>query len=212
MADPGGAKAAIRPVAAGDLDALYETCLLTGQAGQDASALYRDPRLVGHLYVAPYAVLEPASAFVVEDDAGLGGYIVGAADTLAFEARLEADWWPALRRRYPEPVGDPAGWSLDEVRAWQIHHPRPPPPRITDPYPSHLHINLLPRLQGRGLGQVLIDRWLARMRETGSRGVHLGVSPANHRAIRFYRAYGFDEFRFPRPKPDADALYFVMKL
>ena len=202
----------IRPVAPGDLDALYRICLLTGDSGQDATAFYRDPKLVGHLYAAPYAVLEPQSGFVIEDAAGIGAYIVGAVDTLAFEARMEAEWWPALRERYPDPMGDPASWSLDEVRAWQIHHPHPPPKRITDPFPSHLHINLVPRLQGRGLGKALIDRWLDRMRDAGSPGMHLGVSTANHRAIRFYRAYGLEEFRFPNPRDGAETLYFVTKL
>jgi ribosomal protein S18 acetylase RimI-like enzyme len=202
----------IRPAVASDLDALYRICLKTGESGQDATHLYRDPKLVGHLYAAPYLVLEPSSAFVIEDAGGVGAYIVGAVDTLGFEARTEADWWPALRPRYPEPTGGRAAWSQDEMRAWQIHHPRPPPKRITDPYPSHLHINLLPRLQGRGLGQALIDRWLARMREAGSRGVHLGVSAVNHRALRFYRAYGFEEFRFPNPRGGADAIYFVTTL
>ena len=202
----------IRPVAPGDLYALYRICLKTGDSGQDATALYQDPQIVGHLYAAPYAVLEPKSAFVIEDAEGVGAYIVGAVDTVGFEGRMEADWWPSLRQRYAPPTGDPKGWNLDQTRAWQIHHPRPPPTRITDPYPSHLHINLLPRLQGRGFGQALIDRWLARMREAGSRGVHLGVSPANHRAIRFYRTYGFDEFRFPNPRPQPDSLYFVTTL
>lgn len=207
-----GAGPTIRPARPDDLAALYLIALATGDAGQDAAALYRDPQLVGHLYAAPYAVLEPDSAFVAEDAVGVGGYILGAADTLDFEARMEGEWWPALRARYPDPGGDPQGWGLDEVRSHQIHHPRAPPARITAPYPSHLHINLMPRLQGRGMGKALIDRWLERMREVGSRGVHLGVSPQNHRAIRFYRTYGFDEFRFPRPRPEPDALYFVTTL
>jgi ribosomal protein S18 acetylase RimI-like enzyme len=199
----------IRNTRQGDLEALYQIALATGDAGADAAHLYRDPTLVGRLYAAPYALLAPEFAMVVEDEGGVGGYILGALDTLAFEARLEAEWWPALRRDYADPTGDPGAWSLDEVRAYQIHHPRPPPARITDPYPSHLHINLLPRLQGRGLGQAMIDAWLARIAAAGSRGMHLGVNPANHRALRFYRAYGLEEFRFPRPKANPDTIYFV---
>ena len=202
----------IRDVQPGDLDALYRIALATGDSGADAAHLHSDPRLVGHLYAAPYAVLAPELALVVENAAGVGGYILGALDTLEFEARLEAEWWPALRRDYADPTGDPARWSLDQLRAYQIHHPRPPPARITDPYPSHLHINLLPRLQGCGLGQAMIDAWLARIAAAGSRGVHLGVSPANHRALRFYRAYGLAEFVFPRPKPNPDTIYFVRSL
>ena len=125
---------------------------------------------------------------------------------------METEWWPALRGQYAMPGGDPSAWSADELRAAQIHHPRPPPRRVTDPYPSHLHINLLPRLQGQGLGKRLIDTWLARMRDLGSPGVHLGVGRRNERAVRFYRAYGFTEFVFPKHDPDAAALYFVTSL
>ena len=75
-----GAAPAIRPVAPDDLPALYEIALATGAAGQDAAALYRDPKLVGHLYAVPYAVLDPGSAFVVEDEAGVGaGKFAGVA-------------------------------------------------------------------------------------------------------------------------------------
>jgi ribosomal protein S18 acetylase RimI-like enzyme len=199
----------IRDVQPGDLEALYRIALATGDSGADASHLYRDPRLVGHLYAAPYAVLAPKFALVVEDGAGVGGYIVGALDTLAFDVRLEAEWWPTLRREFADPTGAPQSWDLDQLRSYLIHHPQPPPKRITEPYPSHLHINLLPRLQGRGLGQALIDAWTARIEAAGSRGLHLGVSAANHRAIRFYRTYGLEEFRFPNPRPEPDGLYFV---
>src|SRR5258706_13095644 len=95
--DEGIWMAEIRPYRPADLEALYDICLKTGDSGQDASPLYRDAKLVGHLYAAPYGVLEPTSAFVVEDQAGVGGYIVGAADTAAFAARAEAEWWPKLR-------------------------------------------------------------------------------------------------------------------
>ncbi|MFI4934516.1 MAG: GNAT family N-acetyltransferase [Caulobacterales bacterium] len=204
--------ALIRGVRPGDLEALYAICLATGDNGQDASAQHDDSQVVGHIYAAPYAVLEPGSAFVVEDGDGVAGYIVGAADTLAFEERMVGEWWPALRGRYADPGGDPRAWNADQVRAYQIHHPQPPPARVTDAYPSHLHINLLPRLQGQGLGRRLIDTWLTRMRELGSSGAHLGVGVKNERAVRFYRAYGLTEFQFPNPRPDAQTRYFVADL
>ena len=57
----------LRPYRADDLEALYEICLLTGDAGQDASPLHNDRKVVGHIYAAPYGVLEPANVFVAED-------------------------------------------------------------------------------------------------------------------------------------------------
>jgi ribosomal protein S18 acetylase RimI-like enzyme len=183
--------AEIRALRREDRDALYAICLKTGDAGQDATALYRDPELLGHLYAGPYAALEPESGFVLEDEEGVGGYIVGALDTYVFETRLEAEWWPALRARY----ANPEAWPEPEhhlVRS--IHKPWRTLKRITEPYPSHLHINLLPRFQG-GWGRRMMDRWLAAMRERGSPGAHLGVGMRNERAVKFYLRYGFKEFR-----------------
>jgi ribosomal protein S18 acetylase RimI-like enzyme len=186
--------AEIRPYREGDLQDLYAICLATGWAGQDASGMYADPKLVGHLFAAPYGVLAPECALVAEDDEGVAGYIIGAADTAAFEARLERDWWPKLRGEYADRKGGPsAEWTPDQRLAWQIHHPRPPRPALLARYPAHLHIDLLPRLQGQGVGRRMIDAWLALIRSQGARGAHLEVGTANARAIRFYRAYGLTE-------------------
>jgi ribosomal protein S18 acetylase RimI-like enzyme len=181
----------IRPLQGEDRDALYAICLKTGDAGQDATALYRDPKLLGHLYAGPYAALEPESAFVLEDDEGVGGYIVGARDTYSFENRLEQEWWPPLRTRYPDPAALP---EPERHLVQSIHKPWRTPKRITEPYPSHLHINLLPRFQG-GWGRRMMDRWLAAMRDAGSPGAHLGVGLRNERAVKFYLRYGFTEFQ-----------------
>jgi ribosomal protein S18 acetylase RimI-like enzyme len=186
--------AEIRAVRPGDLDELYRICLATGAGGDDASTLYPDPKLLGHVYAAPYAVFSPQSVFVVEDAGGVSGYIVGAPDTRDFETRLEAEWWPGLRRLYNDPAGEPrGGWSRGQLMSYKIHHPDRTAPEIVDLFPSHLHINLLPHLRGTGIGRQLMERWLATVREMGSRGAHLSVGAANRRAIRFYRACGFHE-------------------
>jgi hypothetical protein len=80
-----------------DLDDLYRICLATALAGGDASGLYQDRKLVGHVYAVPYAVLSPETVFVIGGADRVGGYIVGAPDTRDCEARLEAAWWPSLR-------------------------------------------------------------------------------------------------------------------
>jgi ribosomal protein S18 acetylase RimI-like enzyme len=190
----------IRPYASEDLPALYDICLATGAAGSDAGHLYHDRKVLGHVYAAPYAVLEPESAYVVEDAEGVGGYIVGTHDTRAFETQLESEWWPELRTRYSDPSSATEPWTPDQRMAHLIHNPPRTPRRIAEPYPAHLHINLLPRFQGDGIGRLLIRTWLARMAAEGAAAAHLGVGPANARAVRFYQAFGFREIeRLPPP-------------
>jgi ribosomal protein S18 acetylase RimI-like enzyme len=184
----------VRGYRSDDLRDLYRICLQTGNSGEDATALFRDPDLLGHIFAAPYGVLEPTLAFVVEDQDGVGGYCLGALDTQAFEQRMQADWWPSLRLRYAEP--DPAGrdrWTPDELAAYEIHHPWPIDEELLASHPSHLHINLLPRLQGGGVGRRLMAAQLAALRERGSTGVHWHVHADNRRAAGFYRHLGFTE-------------------
>jgi GNAT superfamily N-acetyltransferase len=181
----------IRPYRAGDLDKLYDICLKTGDDGADATHLYRDPNVIGHVYAGAYGVLSPETVFMAEDGEGIGGYIIGPVDTYAFEKRCEVEWWPALRVRYAAPSGDRKNWSWDERMAHHIHHPQHMPRRITELYSAHLHINLLPRMQKQGIGKQLIDRWRTEVLSQGASGAHLAVGTRNARAVAFYSAYGF---------------------
>jgi ribosomal protein S18 acetylase RimI-like enzyme len=189
----------IRPYRPADEPALYEVCLRTGDGGRDATGRYADPLLLGHLYVGPYLALAPRLAFVLDDgdsDAGQPvGYVLGALDTARFEADCEASWWPAMRRRYPDPA-EPR--TPDDRLVAIIHHPHFQSPEITARYPSHLHIDLLPAAQGRGHGRALMRRLLEALAAAGSPGVHLGVAAGNQNAIGFYRRLGFAELEsFP---------------
>jgi ribosomal protein S18 acetylase RimI-like enzyme len=182
----------IRPYQPADEPALYDICLRTGDNGGDATGLYRDPRLLGHVYVGPYLALAPQLAFVLDSGEGTPvGYVLGAADTLEFERRCEQRWWPPLRRRYPDPPDPPR--TPDEHMIALIHNPPPVAGEVATRYPSHLHIDLLPQAQGRGLGRALIQRLLDALTAAGSTGVHLGVGQANQNAIGFYGRLGFVE-------------------
>ncbi len=200
--------ARIRPYRPDDLDDLYRVCLQTADNGGDATALFDDPRLPGQIYAAPYAHFEPSLAFVAEDRSGVGGYILAALDSRAFGQRLERDWWPGLRTRYPEPAPDAAElMSLPERYALRnIHHPWDRHEALSERYPSHLHIDLVPRLQGRGLGRQLIATLISALRQHGSLGVHLMAGRENQRAAGFYRHVGFTEL------PATDVYIFAMEL
>jgi GNAT superfamily N-acetyltransferase len=181
----------IRPAGTGDMDEVYEICLKTGDAGLDATALYLDPDLIGHIYAGPYVLLDGSISFVAEDEDGLLGYAVGAADTRDHEGRLERDWWPVLRKRYPSPSTDRSAWSDDDKLIWSIYNPTPDPEVVTSQFPAHIHMNLLPRARGRGLGTKLLACWSAAARSRGVSAVHAGVSADNKAGLAFWTARGF---------------------
>ena len=190
----------IRRFEAADIDACYAISLATGLAGGDASHLYVDPRLMGHIYIAPYALLEPTLALVVEDGDGIAGFVAGTTDTATWEHRLERDWWPALRSRYSDPSDvPPKTQTADQRRAFMIHHPTPTPAAVTAKFPAHLHMNILPRLQRRGIGSKLLDAWRQAASGDGMRAMHVGVNRANKGAIRFWRARGFEALPLEAP-------------
>lgn len=179
-----------------DLPGAYRTCLLTGDAGDDASALYRDPDLLGHIYVGPYLAQGQGTQLVLVDEAGVAGYLLSTDDTAAFEAWAEARWWPPLRTRYPLARGDSADHQLIRL----IHEPPRTPATLARTYPAHLHIDLLERGRGTGLGRRLIEMLLDELRERTVPAVHLGVARSNTNAIGFYQHLGF---RQVDTEPDA---------
>jgi ribosomal protein S18 acetylase RimI-like enzyme len=188
------ADATVRPARAGDEAAAYHVCLKTGDAGDDGEQIFRDdPDALGRLFVGPYLAFAPELGLILEDDDGVCGYALAALDSRAFYRRYDAEWRPDLCARYPDPQGDPATWTrVQEVHSW-YHHPDYFCPEPYEQYPSHLHIDLLPRAQGRGHGRRMMEEIMIRLREAGSPGVHLGMWARNTRAHAFYLRLGFHE-------------------
>ena len=178
----------IRTATHQDWDALYEVGLRCGDAGEDATDLFDDPRLIGEVYVGPYLALEPDTCLTL-DLGGPAGYALGAVDTLAFGSRAEREWWPALRARYPR---DAVRREADAAVVAELYDPPRAPDDIVAVFPAHLHIYLLPEGRGHGWGRLLIDELCGRLVDAGAVGVHLGVDSENARAIGFYRALGFE--------------------
>jgi GNAT superfamily N-acetyltransferase len=140
---------------------------------------------------------------VVEGDRLPKGYVLAAVDTAAFNRWMETQWLPILRYRYPRPF--PSAQSEEEQNLiTRIHHPlvpsglgpmdtglNPPIPPWLASYPAHLHIDLLPELQGQGWGRALMETLLEELWSRGCPGVHLGVSACNTGAFAFYTRLDF---------------------
>jgi ribosomal protein S18 acetylase RimI-like enzyme len=200
----------LRPVRPGDEAGAYHVCLKTGNNGQDGEPFYReDPDALGRIYAGPYLAFEPDLGIILEDEHGICGYSLGAFDTRAFFARYENEWRPALAARFAAPTGDAAGWTRVQQIYHTYHHPEYFFPEPYADFPSHLHIDLLPRAQGRGFGRRMLEQVMANLRRRGSPGAHLGVSTLNRPALGFYARLGFHELT--RVGPAHDGCVYLAK-
>lgn len=181
----------IRPYRPSDRAAMYEICLKTADAGEDATGILSDDTLWGELFAVPYVERHPDLAWIIQSDDGRAiGYIVATDDTDAFYTWFRDEWWPRFHERFPRPV---------EARTREQHmieygYTRGPgaDPNTAE-YPAHLHIDLLPETQGQGLGRRLIATLFAELERRGVRGLHLGMDPNNTSAASFYERLGMRE-------------------
>ena len=184
----------IRPATRDDRQAAYYVCLKTGNHGEDGERYYADdPDALGRIFVGPYLEFEPQFSLLLEDAEGVCGYALGALDSHEFYRRYEDEWRPGLCASFPDPEGDRAKWTRAQHEHHSYHHPDYFCPEPYAGYPSHLHIDLLPRARGRGYGRRMIETLMERFRAHGSPGAHLGMSALNTRAFGFYTRLGFQE-------------------
>jgi ribosomal protein S18 acetylase RimI-like enzyme len=188
----------IRPYQPADRAQIYAVCVQTGAAGLDARGLYSTDDVIPDVWAGPYLELQPDLAFVLEVDGGIAGYIIGAADTRAFMERYIVTWLPYLSQRYT--AVNPPVTAEDGV----LHDGFTPRRMLIaelDEFPAHLHINLLPEMQGKGWGRRLVQTLVDELRSRSIGGVHLGIDLANTGAAAFYERVGFHRL------PSDDSLF-----
>ncbi|GAA3245674.1 GNAT family N-acetyltransferase [Streptomyces sp. XM83C] len=190
----------VRPYHRRDRDGVADVCVRTADNGGDSRHLYPDRQLMPTLFAAPYCHFDPGLAFVLDDGrGGVGGYIVGTADTERFVRDWRDRWLPLVGDRYP-PLERPPRTPTEEMIAL-LHRPERMILPELRPYPAHLHIDLLPEWQRRGYGRRLMHTFLAALHERGVPAVHLGMVTANTAARAFYDRLGFHPIEVPDPGP-----------
>ncbi|GHF53484.1 GNAT family N-acetyltransferase [Streptomyces griseosporeus] len=190
----------VRPYHRRDRDGVADVCVRTADNGGDSRHLYPDQQLMPTLFAAPYCHFEPELAFVLDDGrGGVGGYILGTADTERFVRDWRDRWLPLVADRYPAPERPPRTPTEEMIAL--LHRPERMILPELQPYPAHLHIDLLPEWQRRGYGRRLMHTFLTALHARGVPAVHLGMVTANTAARAFYDRLGFHPVAVPDPGP-----------
>lgn len=189
----------IRPLdPAKDREKVRYICCETAFMGRPLEH-YMTPRsLFADLITDYYIEYEPESCLVAEDvgKSKLIGYLLGTVDT-ARERRI------SKRCIYPKIVVKTLTFryrlslktlihAVRSLRAFIVDERLDPP--IHD-YPAHLHINLLAKYRGQGIGTQLMDHFLRYLIGRKVSGVHLVTTSNNSQAISFYKKYGFKLYK-----------------
>lgn len=171
-----------------DFADVYNICVKTGANGEDATGQFSNDDLLPDIYVGPYVTLQPDLAFVVEKGYRVVGYIVATADTRIFVDRYRDEWLPGFAAKYS--LVEPS-ISVEERMIRKGYNPESMLSASLQDYPAHLHVDLLPEVQGHGLGRLLIQTVLDALRSRSAAGVQLGVGIENLKARAFYARLGF---------------------
>lgn len=193
----------IRPYRPEDRVAVRHVCFETGYLGAPVVDRWRDQESFADLFSGYYTDHEPGSAYVLELDGRVVGYLLGCRDsrTAPNEAKVLVHHivWRGVMFRPGTAgflwrcVGDIAG---DAVRRQLAA-----PVRFDERWPAHLHIDLLPEGRGQGFGAELVRTWLDRLRAEGIPGCHLTTFAENAPAIAFFESMGFERRGRPELVP-----------
>ncbi|CAM2729170.1 unnamed protein product [Rotaria socialis] len=198
----------IRPCTIADEESAIDVCLKTGDAGNDATLLYDDPKLLGYRFVSPYIHLSPELAFILEDlEGNVCGYVLGTLHSDIFYQQYVNEWLSKVKQLYPKVPSDEESVKQDREVLRSFHNDNLQSFKLFDDYPSHLHIDLLPKAQGQGYGTKMIHHIVDELKRLGSKGVHLQMSANNARAFRFYTKVGFTVL-----EQDPETIWFGKKL
>jgi GNAT superfamily N-acetyltransferase len=172
-----------------DRAAVRRLCCETGFLGNPIDPVFEDRELFADFLTAYYTDFESESAFVVEMDGQIKGYLLGSRHPLRQQLyniyqnlRLFAQ---ALSRyaRYNEASRRFIRWVL--CNGWREV---PAAPART----AHFHINLLPEARRLASTRELVEAYLGYLRSHGEKRVYgQMVTFGNRRGTAMFERYGF---------------------
>ena len=179
----------IRKYLPGDRERVRWLCCETGFLGQAIDPVFEDRELFADFLTNYYLKREPESAFLIEIDGEVRGYLLGCRFPLwnqfhNFLQNLRLFGAVAARyRRYNAASRKFISWIF--LNGWREV---PAAPRRT----PHFHINLMPDARSITGTRALIDAFLQYLHEHGEKQVYgQMVSFANRRGEKMFQRYGF---------------------
>ncbi len=131
------------------------------------------------VYCDYYIENEPENCFVATDENDKAiGYIISTENFDNFKEIYLKDYYTRIRK-----------WEYrrreSALRAIASQE------KYKKEYPAHLHIDILPEYQHKGLGKKLMDTLCDNLCKKDVKGVMFTVWHKNYNAINFYEKYGF---------------------
>lgn len=179
----------IRPYRAVDREAVRRLCCETGFLGRPIDPIFEDRDLFADFLTNYYLRREPDSAFVIEVNGEVKGYLLGCLHPLRNQlanALQNLALFAVLALRYPRY----SAASRKFIRWIFLNGWRevPAAPKRT----PHFHVNLLPEVRGTAVGKALFDAFMAHLSARGVKRVFgQMVSFEGRRGEAMFRRYGF---------------------
>ena len=165
----------IRPYEEKDRENVRHVCIVTAGCADKSED---EKQFILTLYCDYYIEKEPDNCFVIADDEDNAvGYILCAENF----SRYRKNFTPYIknlslfRKLY----------AYGEMIA---HFP------AAKKCNAHMHIDILPDFQGKGIGSQLLSALTSHLKTKGVNGLMLVVSNSNTNAVKFYRKNGFSAF------------------
>ncbi len=180
-----------------DRNAVINVCWCTGYMGESAAGHFDDSYLFGLLFCVYYIDYEPENCFIAEDEktGQVIGYILSSLDSkkqeeqfrkfmirrIALRAFIYTIW------RHPRTFRVFWHFKKNWEKEPKIHNDE----ILLAPYPAHLHIDIVPDYHRQGIGTQLMETLENHLKDHNVKGVHLGTSERNIKAVQFYRKLNF---------------------
>ena len=181
----------IRKVKAEDETALIDICYITGDP--KLKQIFPDKQLFGMFWCLYYVWFEPENCFVAVDSETnkVIGYILSTKDTEKQEKHFKSKMTQKIKARRKE-------LHLQTFRSRvytyfiinKIHTRKRR--LLYKNYPAHLHIDILPQYQRKGIGHRLMQTLEKHLESNNVIGYHLEVGVNNKLGISFYQKYGLE--------------------